>query len=698
MMPAASAVGAAGVGGGAGGGDRKRRAEHPGELASRAPPSAAVAALEATPAVPALLRSISDPGAAAGTHVSLAQLRAQWARQPTSSLAVPSVVSGDPQPTRSAWRGVAHAGPTSPVPRAVPGEQRSVTPPPSPGSRVAGLGADVAALQLTARIGVSESRLSATIAAAVASGDLQGSDNDGVPADDSTETKEPSDDKPAPEAPLAGDAVGGAVAAEPMPKAKAASAGSEAPAPPEFVADESLRGTPPASPTVGYAHAVPVSGYAAPSHGAGHYSVHGDGRAGGSSLATSVAAAAPTATNEGAATPYMQYQVLTTDASGATWAHAAAPLPAGGAYHPHSPFACGWSCPQHAPPATASYGAAAATGVWPAPSIMMVASGPPGSVIPGHPAGYVYGGGYAPVGYTAEAAHFAALQAAHARHAETWYGAPHAGWYSHVPFEAAPTSTAGAAAPVVFDPTVAAALNRLVRHGVIPAGSLDRICLEALASVPPAVAIMALDRLAEKDLSGVRNLSKYFGRIIRVVGLADADGPSMPEWLPQSVSDCVATLIRDGVLPADRPFDSAAWELLGRMTPGQAIRALEQLGAAHRKESLRNPCAYFSGIARAYLATPVREHHDRLHAGDRSRSRAGARGPSGPSRSRRGSRDTGAAAEHGGAGDSDDASSLPMATAASAALDAAWPALGSSQSRASSRRSSGSTTETKGGE
>lgn len=276
-------------------------------------------------------------------------------------------------------------------------------------------------------------------------------------------------------------------------------------------------------------------------------------------------------------------------------------------------------------------------GAWPYPAAAGHHPGSPSAAVSGPMpmSGLVYPPGTHPTVIALHQANYAAAVAADVAaraHAQAqWVAAAGAGvvgsgpWYPPAPPAYPPIAAHFPYEFRALRPEVIEEIAGMVHVGVLPNfDCLDAICIKTLADVPVDVAVTALRRLAEKDMRSVRNISKYLCRIVKVCATretysgggagghdcGDASLSIMPEWVTGEVRSTIERLVADGVLPQRHPFDAAAWDLLQRMNPGQGTRALNQLAAASAREDLRNPWAYFSGIARAYLNSAHRGSHE----------------------------------------------------------------------------------------
>ena len=171
-----------------------------------------------------------------------------------------------------------------------------------------------------------------------------------------------------------------------------------------------------------------------------------------------------------------------------------------------------------------------------------------------------------------------------------------------------------------LSPVVSDALQRLYATGVVSQQQIDDRMLEHLASMQEHGAAAAVDELARSDLSGIRNVSAYFKTIAAGTGGAGggpaggfvAGGAGAPQealWEIQRrfqmgvITQPVAMRLEQFFQDTGANFDGGAWEMMLQLSEMSAMAAIdERCTPAARDRGVRNPSAYFTGIARKHLA------------------------------------------------------------------------------------------------
>ena len=171
-----------------------------------------------------------------------------------------------------------------------------------------------------------------------------------------------------------------------------------------------------------------------------------------------------------------------------------------------------------------------------------------------------------------------------------------------------------------LSPVVSDALQRLYATGVVSQQQIDDRMLEHLASMQEHGAAAAVDELARSDLSGIRNVSAYFKTICRRHGGGAGGGPAGGfvaggAGAPQEalyeiqrrfqmgvITQPVAMRLEQFFQDTGANFDGGAWEMMLQLNEMSAMAAIDEVHSAARDRGVRNPSAYFTGIARKHLA------------------------------------------------------------------------------------------------
>lgn len=161
---------------------------------------------------------------------------------------------------------------------------------------------------------------------------------------------------------------------------------------------------------------------------------------------------------------------------------------------------------------------------------------------------------------------------------------------------------------------VASVLDGLFERGFFEERDIDERAIDFLASVPPSLALAALEDIQHRDFSTVRNKPAFifsiFKRVVSTGGPpppphAPPGGfppatvpPSALAHLPPQVSDALQRVFTSGVCHPSQ-FDDRAMDILVELHPVDAVRALSEF-AAMEPGRVRNPSAFWMGLARKY--------------------------------------------------------------------------------------------------
>lgn len=184
----------------------------------------------------------------------------------------------------------------------------------------------------------------------------------------------------------------------------------------------------------------------------------------------------------------------------------------------------------------------------------------------------------------------------------------------HIPNAAAAQGPQQQYGNSVLAPEVSAVLNGLFERGFFEDRDIDARAIDFLASVPPELALAALEDIQHRDFSAVRNKPAFIFSIFkRVVASGGAATPTQPppggfapatvppsalSHLPPQVSDSLQRVFSSGVCHPSQ-FDDRAMDILVELHPMDAVRALSEF-AAMEPGRVRNPSAFWMGLARKY--------------------------------------------------------------------------------------------------
>lgn len=184
----------------------------------------------------------------------------------------------------------------------------------------------------------------------------------------------------------------------------------------------------------------------------------------------------------------------------------------------------------------------------------------------------------------------------------------------------------GASSQAVLD-----ALQRLYDIGVIQANQLDAKMHDHLASMPEHAAVAAIEEFGNSDLSGIRNTNGYLKSICRrhegppQSGGFDRGGGGFQSGGYQSgagrqappdaffeiqrrfqmgvITQPVALRLEQFYQDTGASLDSQAWEMMLQLNEMSAMAAIDEVHSACRGDRpVRNPSAYFTGVARKHRA------------------------------------------------------------------------------------------------
>ena len=175
-----------------------------------------------------------------------------------------------------------------------------------------------------------------------------------------------------------------------------------------------------------------------------------------------------------------------------------------------------------------------------------------------------------------------------------------------------------------LSPVVSDALQRLWATGAVTQPQIDDRMLEHLAQMPEQAAAAAVDELGRSDLAGIRNVSAFFKSICRRHGgggppggapgggfVAGGGQPAPPEaffeiqrrYQMGVITQPVAMRLEQFFADTGASLDSGAWDIMLQLNEMAAMAAIEEVhGACRGDRAVRNPSAYFTGIARKHLA------------------------------------------------------------------------------------------------
>ena len=166
---------------------------------------------------------------------------------------------------------------------------------------------------------------------------------------------------------------------------------------------------------------------------------------------------------------------------------------------------------------------------------------------------------------------------------------------------------------------LADALQRLYAQGVVQPHQLDSKMHEHLASMPEHAAVAAIDELAGADVSGIRNMNGYLKSICRRHegpggfggGFSAGGGRQAPpeaffeiqrRFQMGVITQPVAMRLEQFYQDTGASLDGQAWEMMLQLNEMSAMAAIEEVHAACRGGQVRNPSAFFTGIARKHRA------------------------------------------------------------------------------------------------
>lgn len=157
-------------------------------------------------------------------------------------------------------------------------------------------------------------------------------------------------------------------------------------------------------------------------------------------------------------------------------------------------------------------------------------------------------------------------------------------------------------------PEVDAVLAHIFERGLFHRSDVDGRALELLRSIPPSVALAALEDIQRRDFSTVRNKPAFImSNFKRAVAANSSQNPpyaatpvppSALAHLPPTVSDALQRVFSSGVCHP-RQFDDRAMDILVDLPEADAVRALSEF-AAMEPGRVRNPSAFWMGLARKY--------------------------------------------------------------------------------------------------
>jgi len=168
------------------------------------------------------------------------------------------------------------------------------------------------------------------------------------------------------------------------------------------------------------------------------------------------------------------------------------------------------------------------------------------------------------------------------------------------------------------------AIERLVDDGVCDRIDFDERALEFISGLPEAAAVSAVDDLARKDFSMVRNKPAFIMSTLKkvspvastqspapllrsrservvhspTVGSATAVPPSLLAHLPSAVADALQAVFASGVC-APSQFDDRAMDILMDLEEDDAVQALSEF-TTMEPGIVRNPSAFWMGLAKKH--------------------------------------------------------------------------------------------------
>ena len=181
----------------------------------------------------------------------------------------------------------------------------------------------------------------------------------------------------------------------------------------------------------------------------------------------------------------------------------------------------------------------------------------------------------------------------------------------------------------VLGASLSVALQQLWASGVVAQGQIDERMLEYLAGMPEHQSVGAVEELSRANLDGIRNISAYFKTICRrhqgpAAGGGGGygqqgggfqgggmSGPAPPEaffeiqrhYQMGVITQPVAMRLEQFFMDTGASLDKGAWEIMLQLNEMSAMAAIEEVhGACRSDRPVRNPSAYFTGIARKHLA------------------------------------------------------------------------------------------------
>lgn len=162
--------------------------------------------------------------------------------------------------------------------------------------------------------------------------------------------------------------------------------------------------------------------------------------------------------------------------------------------------------------------------------------------------------------------------------------------------------------PTGLSPEADAVLASIFKRGLFERSDIDGRALELLRSVPPSLALLALEDIQRRDFSTVRNKPAFImSNFKRAVAANSSQNPpysstavppSALAHLPPTVSDALQRVFSSGVCHP-RQFDDRAMDILVDLPEPDAVRALSEF-AAMEPGRVRNPSAFWMGLARKY--------------------------------------------------------------------------------------------------
>lgn len=183
--------------------------------------------------------------------------------------------------------------------------------------------------------------------------------------------------------------------------------------------------------------------------------------------------------------------------------------------------------------------------------------------------------------------------------------------------------------------SVSGALQQLWASGAVTQSQIDERMLEYLAGMHENAARLSVEELSRANLDGIRNISAYFKTICRRHQMNSGggvgggghpqgggggfqgggmSGPPPPEAFYEIqrhyqmgvITQPVAMRLEQFFNDTGASLDRGAWEIMLQLNEMSAMAAIEEVhGACRSDKPVRNPSAYFTGIARKHLAGMV---------------------------------------------------------------------------------------------